>query len=224
MNSILTFLTAAMKPKGPHEYAGPCPLCGGATNDGFIVWPDRPRGGAFLCRKCGANGDGIAFLMQRDGLGYREACEALGIEPKRTATSSFPARHTHASHRPVRPAQVTHVPPVPPKPEPAVLPCTEWMSSAAAFLAECQHNIEASPEQHVTSNYSDEMLNWMRNMNAGWQAENEMSEQNAKQTEKVLADGRKAIEDALKETPQWQKENLGREKEVKLSATRGAHA
>lgn len=75
-------------------------------------------------------------------------------------------------------------------------------------------------EQHVTSNYSDEMLNWMRNMNAGWQAENEMSEQNAKQTEKVLADGRKAIEDALKETPQWQKESLGREKEVKLSAIR----
>lgn len=145
MDNILAYLPA-MKPKGPHEFAGPCPLCGGATNDGFIVWPDRPRGGAFLCRKCGANGDGIAFLMQRDGLGYREACEALGIRPKRTATSSFPARHTHASDRPVRPAQVTHVPPVPPKPEPAVLPCTEWMSSAAAFLAECQHNIEASPE------------------------------------------------------------------------------
>ena len=142
MNSILTFLTSAMKPKGPHEFAGPCPLCGGATNDGFIVWPDRPRGGAFLCRKCGASGDGIAFLMQRDGLTYREACEALEIEPKRTATSSFPARRTHARPRPARPAQTAYVPP---KPEPAVLPCEEWMASAAAFLADCQRGLDCIP-------------------------------------------------------------------------------
>ena len=142
MNSILTFLISAMKPKGPHEFAGPCPLCGGATNDGFIVWPDRPRGGAFLCRKCGASGDGIAFLMQRDGLTYREACEALEIEPKRTATSSFPARRTHARPRPARPAQTAYVPP---KPEPAVLPCEEWMASAAAFLADCQRGLDCIP-------------------------------------------------------------------------------
>lgn len=142
MDNILAYLPA-MKPKGPHEYAGPCPLCGGATNDGFIVWPDRPRGGAFLCRKCGARGDGIAFLMQRDGLSYREACAALGVEPKHTAASSFPARHTHTSRRPVQTVQTA---PVPPKPEPAVLPCPEWMDSAAAFLAECQRDLETSPE------------------------------------------------------------------------------
>ncbi len=143
MNNILTFLTSAMKHKGPHEYAGPCPLCGGATNDGFIVWPDRPRGGAFLCRKCGANGDGIAFLMQRDGQTYREACEALGIEPKRMTASSFPARRTHARPRPAHPAQIAYVPP---KPEPAVLPCAEWMSSAAAFVDSCQSYLETNPE------------------------------------------------------------------------------
>ncbi|NCB31778.1 MAG: hypothetical protein EOM66_10270, partial [Clostridia bacterium] len=129
-----------MKPKGPHEYAGPCPLCGGATNDGFIVWPDRPRGGAFLCRKCGASGDGIAFLMQRDGLTYREACEALGIEPKRTATSSFPARRVHARPRPVHPAQMAPVPPAP-----AVLPCKEWMASASTFLDDCQRGLDCIP-------------------------------------------------------------------------------
>ena len=76
--SILDFFPA-MKPKGPNEWAGPCPLCGGATKDGFIVWPDRPHGGAFMCRKCGASGDGIAFLMQRDGMSYLEACEALSL-------------------------------------------------------------------------------------------------------------------------------------------------
>ena len=144
MSSILSFIPAGqIKPKGPHEYAGPCPLCGGATNDGFIVWPDRPRGGAFLCRKCGASGDGIAFLMQRDGLSYAEACAALGIEPKRTTTSPFPARRSHARPRPVYPAQVA---PVPPKPAPAVLPCAEWMTNAAAFVDSCQSDLETSPE------------------------------------------------------------------------------
>ena len=143
MSSILDFIPAGqMKPKGPHESAGPCPLCGGATNDGFIVWPDRPRGGAFLCRKCGASGDGIAFLMQRDGLTYADACAALGIEPKRTTTSSFPARRTHARPRPARPAQVAYVPP---KPEPAVLPCQKWMDNAAAFLADCQRGLDCIP-------------------------------------------------------------------------------
>lgn len=142
MSSILSFLPAGqIKPKGPHEFAGPCPLCGGATNDGFIVWPDRPRGGAFLCRKCGASGDGIAFLMQRDGLSYAEACAALGIEPKRTTTSSFPARRVHARTRPAHPVQMSPVPPAP-----AVLPCKEWMASAAAFLDGCQRDLETSPE------------------------------------------------------------------------------
>ena len=144
--SILSFLPAeCFKAKGPHEYAGPCPLCGGATEDGFIVWPDRPHGGAFLCRKCGASGDGIAFLMQMDGLTYREACEALALEPKRGTSSTF----SHSRRTPNRTVQSAHgmkVPPVPSKPEPAVLPGTEWMDSAAAFLAECQHNIESSPE------------------------------------------------------------------------------
>lgn len=142
MNSILVFLPA-MKPKGPHEFAGPCPLCGGATKDGFIVWPDRPHGGAFLCRKCGASGDGIAFLMQRDGLTYVQACAALGIEPKRTTTSSFPARRVHSRRRPARPVQMAYVPP---KPEPAVMPCAEWMISAAAFVDSCQSYLETNPE------------------------------------------------------------------------------
>lgn len=141
-NILAYFPAGQMKPKGPHEYAGPCPLCGGATNDGFIVWPDRPRGGSFLCRKCGASGDGIAFLMQRDGLTYAEACAALGIEPKRTPTSSFPARRSHARPRPVYPAQVA---PVPPKPAPAVLPCAEWMASAAAFVDSCQGGLDCIP-------------------------------------------------------------------------------
>lgn len=139
-NILAYFPAGQMKPKGPHEFAGACPLCGGATNDGFIVWPDRPRGGAFLCRKCGASGDGIAFLMQRDGLTYAEACAALGLEPKRT-TGLLSARRTHA--RPS--AHLAQIAPVPPKHAPAVLPCAEWMSNAAAFLVECQRGLDCIP-------------------------------------------------------------------------------
>lgn len=92
-----------------------------------------------MCRKCGASGDGIAFLMKRDGLSYREACEALSLEPTRGKTSAFtPSRH--------RAAQPAHGVKVLPAPEPAVLPCSEWMSSAAAFLADCQRDLETSPE------------------------------------------------------------------------------
>lgn len=140
MNSILDFFPAGqMKQKTAHEWCGPCLSCGG--NDRFTVWPGRPRGGAYLCRGCDQQGgDGIQFMRKYMGLSYAEACAALGIEPKRT-TSSFPARHTHARPRPVHPAQIAPVPPAP-----AVLPCKEWMASAAAFLAECQRDLETSPE------------------------------------------------------------------------------
>lgn len=65
------------KRKGPHELAGPCPACGG--RDRFLVWPDRPRGGAYLCRQCGARGDGIQFLRDFCRLSYADACRTLGL-------------------------------------------------------------------------------------------------------------------------------------------------
>lgn len=138
--NILDFLPA-MKPKGPHEFAGPCPQCGG--EDRFIVWPDRPRGGAYLCRGCDQQGgDGIQFMRKYMGMSYAEACAALGIEPKRTTTSSFPARRVHARPRPAHPAQMAYVPP---KLEPAVLPCKEWMASASTFLDDCQRGLDCIP-------------------------------------------------------------------------------
>ena len=143
--NILDFLPAGqMKQKTAHEWCGSCFECGG--NDRFTLWPDRPRGGAFLCRKCGKSGDGIAFLMQRDGLTYAEACAALGVEAKHTTTSSFPARRVHARTSPARPAQTAYVPP---EPMPAAMPCKEWMASAAAFLADCQRGLDCIPDAVV---------------------------------------------------------------------------
>ena len=58
------------------EYAGPCPFCGDGT-DRFRVWPHADRPG-WWCRQCERHGDAIAYLMQRDSLDFRAACERLG--------------------------------------------------------------------------------------------------------------------------------------------------
>lgn len=141
--NILDFLPAGqMKQKTAHEWCGPCLSCGG--NDRFNVWPGRPGGGYYMCRGCDPQGgDGIQFMRKYMGMSYAEACAALEIEPKRTTTSLLSARRTHARTQPAQPAQIA---PVPPKPAPAVLPCAEWMASAAAFVDSCQSDLETSPE------------------------------------------------------------------------------
>lgn len=102
------------------EWAGPCPWCGG--RDRFRVWPEHPSGdagGRFLCRGCGRHGDGIAFLRERDGLSYVDACKALHVSPKALGRG-------HRSQ--VIPAWT-----------PAVrgLPPVKWREAAEAFAFEC---------------------------------------------------------------------------------------
>lgn len=124
MNDLLAFIPA-LKQKSPIEWAGPCPRCGG--DDRFIVWPEREKGGAFLCRGCAAQGDGIAFLMQFHGMSYREACEALHMEPSqlRTVITSTTPKS--------KPAPVSTMPPA------------DWQQQAAAFLHSCQVGLETNP-------------------------------------------------------------------------------
>lgn len=137
--NIMDFLPCPeiFKAKGPSEWAGPCPDCGG--RDRFLVWPDRPRGGAFLCRGCGAKGDGIQFLRQFHGMSYPDACRALSLTP-RDSRAFYPAkpspRHTPSTTPPVT---VT-------TPKPAQLPPDQWMERAAAFLADCQRGLETDAE------------------------------------------------------------------------------
>lgn len=68
--------------KGP-EYQGPCPGCGG--KDRFHVWPEANAGeGNYWCRPglghCGKSGDGIQFLRDFEGMGFKEACMVLNKE------------------------------------------------------------------------------------------------------------------------------------------------
>lgn len=72
------------------EYQGSCPWCGGA--DRFHVWPKQNETdkqgrvvacpGKYWCRPglghCGRSGDAIQFLVDFDGLTFKEACGRLG--------------------------------------------------------------------------------------------------------------------------------------------------
>ena len=82
------------------------------------------------------------------GMSYPEACVALGLEQKHTTTNLLSARRTHVRPRPALPAQMAYVPP---KPEPAVMPCKEWMGSASAFLAEASVGLKLSPKHCLPS-------------------------------------------------------------------------
>jgi len=59
------------------EYAGACPFCGG--KDRFRVWNESDR---YWCRQCGKHGDAIQFVRETRNIGYREACDYLGIVNK----------------------------------------------------------------------------------------------------------------------------------------------
>ncbi len=64
------------------EWAGPCPFCGG--RDRFRVWPTPKSGNPRCwCRQCGFGGDAIRYVMRRDQVDFRHACERLALEPGR---------------------------------------------------------------------------------------------------------------------------------------------
>ena len=90
MRSIIDFIPAGyeLKQVTAGELAGPCPWCGG--RDRFHVWPGKGKGGRYWCRGCGRQGGGIAFLRERDGLSYADACRAIGTEAAIPARSGRP--------------------------------------------------------------------------------------------------------------------------------------
>lgn len=111
------------------EFAGPCPWCGG--NDRFRCWPDHPSGatgGRFLCRGCGRQGDGIAFLRELEGLSYRDACRWLGAEPK---------GRTGQARQNVRGVSVW-------APGASTLPGSLWSTAAEKFVAYAEAQMAAN--------------------------------------------------------------------------------
>jgi hypothetical protein len=114
------------------EWHSPCPECGG--RDRFSVWPEKPnsdgryRGGRFTCRQCAWSGDAIEFLRKRKGMNYREACQALNIDP-------------------VLPAKIIQTKTaawIPASPKPA--PSASWTDAANRFMLSCQKELERNQE------------------------------------------------------------------------------
>jgi putative DNA primase/helicase len=73
--------------KKSREHVGPCPMCGGGSNekgkknrapDGFAINPAKR---VFNCRRGGAGGDVIAMVMHTCGVPFMAACELITGEP-----------------------------------------------------------------------------------------------------------------------------------------------
>lgn len=74
---VLAFLkTEGFNPKGagPWKEAGICPF----HNDQKPSFRINTETGRGRCMSCGWSGDPVAFVMQRHGLGFRQAAERLG--------------------------------------------------------------------------------------------------------------------------------------------------
>ncbi|MDX9896106.1 MAG: CHC2 zinc finger domain-containing protein [Desulfofustis sp.] len=128
---IVPGLKKASTSKGG-EYHGACPFCGdggkGRDSDRFHLWPEQGTHGTFWCRVCDRAGDAIEFIRLRDGVGFREACERLNIDPPEQQPGSAP-----------RPRGF-----VPAMTEP---PVETWSIKAAGLVEHCHATLLASDEQ-----------------------------------------------------------------------------
>jgi DNA primase len=110
------------------EWTGPCPGCGG--NDRFHVWPNTNGDkGSYWCRGCGKSGDNIQFLIDFEGLKFKEACARLDIEIKNEHSMSRPAP-SKPEFQPVRHG----------------LPAELWQNKAKTFVTWAHENLKQNPD------------------------------------------------------------------------------
>ncbi|MHC1790303.1 primase-helicase zinc-binding domain-containing protein [Solidesulfovibrio sp.] len=146
------------------EHAGPCPWCGGT--DRFRVWGDHPSGavgGRFLCRGCGRQGDGIAFLRELEGLSYTDACKRLGTTPK---------DRTRQNGRDVRVCPVW-------TPKPFLLPSDAWTSAAGRFVEYAAGQMAASAAGRAYAASRGLTLATVAALRIGWSAQDAYEDRTA---------------------------------------------
>ncbi len=114
---------------GGGEWKGPCPFCGG--KDRFSVQPYRPGGGHWYCRGCDKHGDAITYIMERDRVAFKEACEMLRLDLPRETKSSNRVTMTERAKVRVEHDQVALTDP-------------NWARQASAFVQECLPNINGA--------------------------------------------------------------------------------
>jgi hypothetical protein len=111
------------------EYAGPGPFCGG--EDRFRLQPAR---GLWWCRQCSPDErwqDAIAFVMKRDGVEFRAACERLktgaSLVLSTIADNTTPARSAVS------------------------VPTARWQTASAQVVAECEGALWSRSGGHARS-------------------------------------------------------------------------
>lgn len=140
------------------EYASACPMCGG--RDRFRIWPEEKDYGSWWCRGCGKGGDAIQLVIEAKGMGYKEACQYLGIGVKGPARGRGRARSPRvpkdrgASWAP----RETH--------DPADL----WQRKAAASLEAAQKALEGNKEQLAWLAARGISIETARRFGLGWNA------------------------------------------------------
>jgi DNA primase len=145
---------------GGGEWAGPCPLPGcSCDKDGFRVQPYNGAG-IWLCRRC-TNGkwmDAISYIQMRDGLDFKQACDALGGGnlPENRRTPSPKSRPEIPAYAP---------------------PGEEWQEKAGRIVDACSEKLW-SPEGERALNYlyerglsADTINNYRLGFSPGYESE-----------------------------------------------------
>jgi len=120
--TILDLIQNEMKRVGAKdggEYHGPCPLCGGT--DRFHVWPGQGLHGTWWCRGCQKGGDAIQYLRDIEGMGYKSACNRLGVDSNDYDPQALP---------PVKPVSTF-------TPTASITPAEKWAEKALKFVDHC---------------------------------------------------------------------------------------
>ena len=117
------------------EYHSPCPRCGGT--DRFHVWPEQYDGqGSFWCRSCDLGGDCIKFLMEYNGLSFRQAAERTGkkLEEQHGSNYSTPRAPKQPQQRASQPRE-------------CLPPAEAWQVAARDLLEKSHARLLENPEQ-----------------------------------------------------------------------------
>ena len=128
------------------EWHSSCPGCGDGSprksdagpSDRFQIWPEKTEGVVYYCRKCGAHGDTIQFLIDFDHKTFPEACALLGID--KGGKKATPYRTPSTPKPPTAPAPPTFNPATPD------LPAAAWMAKATEFAEWSFQQMLACPE------------------------------------------------------------------------------
>ncbi|MHB8149966.1 MAG: primase-helicase zinc-binding domain-containing protein [Desulfobulbia bacterium] len=144
MNVLELYKEAGFDPhRAGDEWQGPCPECGGT--DRFCVKEDANHKdgmarGWYHCghgkggNGCGKSGDNIQYLRDFHGMGYKEACDRLGITPENMQSDT----HRYSSPRLPRKQgqQSSHTPKSWEHP-PEVVDVPTWRQHGMKFVEAC---------------------------------------------------------------------------------------